>query len=152
VQPYPHQYTVTGAALPGPGSISIRTTGAPVLVTSLPAEFDGPGDQWSPESLLVAAAADCYLFTFRGIATKSRLAWTQVSVVATGTLDRIDNASRFTHISLRVQLELPEQANIELARRVATRAEETCLVTRSLSATTSLSVSLVQPEPAHHGT
>jgi uncharacterized OsmC-like protein len=30
--------------------------------------FDGPGDAWSPENLLLAAVQSCFLFTFQAVA------------------------------------------------------------------------------------
>jgi hypothetical protein len=34
----------------------------------MPREFDGRGNQWSPESLLAAALADCFVLSFRAVA------------------------------------------------------------------------------------
>jgi organic hydroperoxide reductase OsmC/OhrA len=31
-------------------------------------QLGGPGGQWSPETLLVAAAAECFILTFRAVA------------------------------------------------------------------------------------
>lgn len=144
-KPFPHHYVVTAVGAPGPATLTLQTAGAPPLATTLPSQFDGPGDEWSPETLFVAAIADCYFFTLRGIAAKSNLVWTEVEIEASGTLERIDNVSRFTEVTLRVRLEIPPGTREELARRVATRAEETCLVTRSLSAPTRLVLAVVQP-------
>ena len=47
----------------------------PDLETAPPPEFDGPGGLWSPENLLCAAVADCFILTFRAIASFSRLSW-----------------------------------------------------------------------------
>ena len=43
--------------------------------SSAPVEFDGPGDRWSPETLLIAAIADCFILTFRAIACATRMDW-----------------------------------------------------------------------------
>ena len=39
--------------------------GVRVIESAPPKEFDGPGDQWSPEQLLTAAVADCFVLNFR---------------------------------------------------------------------------------------
>lgn len=148
MHPFPHRYRVSGQVAPGQGNVVLRAPGAPVLPTSLPVEFDGPGDHWSPESLLVAAIADCYLFTFRGLATKSRLRWTSATVDATGTLDRVENVSRFTHVLLKVRVEASADDLDDQITRVATRAEQTCLITRSMNAAIDLELTIVKPEPA----
>ena len=53
MHPYPHHYVVTASAAPE-GDVPVSCAGLPGLVTAPPAEFDGPGDRWSPETLLVA--------------------------------------------------------------------------------------------------
>ena len=137
MHPFPHHYEVTSTATPD-GDIAINSPGLPPLVTITPPEFDGPGGKWSPETLLVAAVADCYLLTFRGIAKASRMPWSRLSVECEGTLERPDRTTQFTRFDLRARLTLPSNVSEEQARRILTRAEETCLITRSLTGKTTL--------------
>jgi organic hydroperoxide reductase OsmC/OhrA len=58
------------------------------------------GGQWSPETLLVAAAVDCFVLTFRAIAAASKLPWERLSCNGEGTLDRVDGVTRFTALAL----------------------------------------------------
>ena len=74
MHPYPHLYTVQASANPT-GDVPVTSAGLPALATAPPAEFDGPGDRWSPETLLVAAVADCLLLSFRGVARANKFAW-----------------------------------------------------------------------------
>jgi organic hydroperoxide reductase OsmC/OhrA len=67
MQPYPHQYCV-GASARAEGDIVLDSNRLPALVTAAPEEFGGPGGRWSPETLGVAAVADCYAPTFRSVA------------------------------------------------------------------------------------
>ena len=97
-----------------------------------PTEFGGPGDRWSPETLFVAAVADCFVLTFRGIAGVSRFSWVSLECSVTGTVDRVDRVTQFTALEVRARLRVPSGANEEQARRLLTKAEETCLVTNSL--------------------
>jgi uncharacterized OsmC-like protein len=139
MQRFPHRYVVT-ALVNDDSDVLLDTAGVPALTTRLPAEFDGPGDAWSPEALLVAAVADCYAFTFRGIARKSNLPWTALECRVSGTLDRVDNVTRFTKIHVHARVRVPAGTSPELAGRVLVRAEATCLVTRSLNARTYLTM------------
>ena len=50
----------------------------------------------------------------------------------TGAVDRIDRVSQFTALEVHARLRLPSGANEDQARRLLTKAEETCLVTNSL--------------------
>lgn len=131
--PLPHHYAVTTVVSPT-DEIDLTAEGLPPLRTAAPAEFDGPGDRWSPETLLVGAVADCFTITFRGVARASKLAWSEVSCQATGTLDRVDGVMRFTDIDLHVRLTVPDETDPERARRVLEKVERTCLITNSLNA------------------
>jgi organic hydroperoxide reductase OsmC/OhrA len=87
MQALPHRYRVTGAA--GIiGDVELTAERLMVLRSASPAEFDGPGDRWSPETLLVGAVADCFILTFRAIAKASKLSWVSLVCDVTGTLDR----------------------------------------------------------------
>lgn len=130
MQAFPHHYAVTAAA--DQTDVTLESRGLPALASAPPAEFDGRGDRWSPETLLVAAVVDCFVLTFRGIARLSKLSWTSLTCEATGTVDRIDRVTQFTDLHLRARLRVPAGANREQAERLLTRAEETCLVTNSL--------------------
>ena len=67
MQAFPHEYTVDGRAFPR-GDITLDSDRLPALCAAPPPEFDGPGDRWSPETLLVAAVSSCYVLTFRAVA------------------------------------------------------------------------------------
>ncbi|WP_410959978.1 OsmC family protein, partial [Salmonella sp. SAL4434] len=75
MQAFPHRYRVKGSGSVT-GDVELIAAGLPPLRSESPAEFDGPGDRWSPETLLVGAVADCFLLTFRAIARASKLSWT----------------------------------------------------------------------------
>jgi len=136
--PFPHRYDVTASASHDSADVMLAAENVPALPTGRPPQFGGTKDQWSPETLLVAAVADCYALTFRGVARASQLAWLSVSCDVEGTLERVDRVTRFTRFAIRVLLHVPDGTDLELARRVLKRAEDTCLVTRSLSAETQL--------------
>ena len=147
MHPFPHRYVVSSTVAPQ-GNILLTSDGIPSLATITPPEFDGPGGLWSPETLLVAAVTDCFLLTFRGIARASRMPWVSVSATCTGTLERPDHVTRFTRFDLDVTVVLPPEASDDQARRIAARAEETCLITRSLTGETRLQIMIERQQPA----
>jgi organic hydroperoxide reductase OsmC/OhrA len=146
VQPFPHHYAVAAAADTA-GDVMLESRGLSAVASAPPTEFGGPGNRWSPETLLVAAVADCFVLTFRGIAAMSKLAWASLRCEVTGTVDRIDRVTRFTAIEIRAHLRVPAGANAEQAQRLLERAEQTCLVTNSLKLTPHLdcAVEVVAP-------
>jgi peroxiredoxin-like protein len=132
MQPLPHRYVVT--AVPDPTHhVSLTTPRVLPLVTAAPVEFDGPGDAWSPETLLVGAAADCFAITFRGVARASQLTWTGMTCEVAGTLDRVDGVMRFTRLDIEARLTVPDGASEALAGRVLDKAKRNCLITNSLT-------------------
>jgi peroxiredoxin-like protein len=141
VQPYPHRYEVRADAT-AEGSVTLDSKGLPRLSSAPPEEFGGPGDQWSPETLLTAAVADCFVLTFRAIARASKLAWGRLECRAEGVVDRVEGKAQFTELSLHASLAVPEGANIERAERLLEKAEQTCLVTSSLKASVTLAVEI----------
>lgn len=133
MQPFPHRYQVTAAADPS-SDVMLDSGGVDTLSTASPAEFGGPGNRWSPETMLVGAVANCFILTFRSLATFSRLRWLSLTCEVDGTLDRLGKVTQFTNFEIHAVLQLPEGANEEQAHRLLARAEETCLVTASLKA------------------
>ena len=72
MNPLPHRYIVRLAGS-AKGHATLAADGLPELRTAPPLEFDGPGDAWSPEHLLLAGVQTCFLFTLRGVARASAL-------------------------------------------------------------------------------
>jgi organic hydroperoxide reductase OsmC/OhrA len=143
VHPFPHHYRVHSTALPD-GPVLLNSDNLAPLPTTTPPEFDGPSGWWSPETLLVGAVVDCYALTFRGLSRKMRVAWTSMQVECLGMLERPDQATRFTRFDLRVRLNLAPESDEAQARRALERAEETCLITRSMNAETHLHLEIAR--------
>ena len=132
MHPFPHRYRAEASG-ESQGSVTVSAPGLPPISTAAPAEFGGPGDQWSPETLLVAAAVDCFILTFRAIAQASKLPWERLSCSGEGVLDRVDGSTRFTGLELRARLTLPAGGDAEKATRLLEKSERACLITSSLA-------------------
>ena len=132
MKPFPHDYNVhlTG----GPAGYAVLSTpGIPDLRTAPPADFDGPGDAWSPEHLLLAAVQTCFLFTLRAVARASHVDFVSLELDAAGTVNRQEGVTRFTEIVLRPRLVVSSETDRERALRVLEKSERHCLVSASLS-------------------
>ena len=103
MKPLPHQYEVSLVKGPS-GYAQLSTAGVPELRSAPPTDYDGPGDAWSPEHLLLAAVQACFLFTLRAIARLSKVEFTALELDAAGTVDRHDHGTRFTEIVLKPRL------------------------------------------------
>lgn len=130
---FPHHYEVTAAAA-AEGAVALTADTLTTLASASPAEFGGPGDRWSPETLLVGAVGDCLVLTFRAVALASKLPWTSLRCEVTGTLDRVDRLTSFTGFEVRAILTVPAGADPDRARHALEKAEQNCLVANSLKA------------------
>ena len=130
---FPHHYKVQASAATE-GNVQLEGQNLPTLQSAPPPQFGGPGDQWSPESLLVAAVADCFILSFRSIAHFSKLPWISLTCEVEGILDRVDKITQFTQFNVRVHLVIPAEVQEDNADRLLHKAEKVCLITNSLKA------------------
>jgi len=129
---FPHRYWVEASAS-ADSPVPVASPGLETLLTAPPVEYDGPGDRWSPETLLVAAAADCFVLTFRAVAGASSLAWVDLRCEGEGELNRVERTTRFTGMTIRAFLTIPAGGDVERAARILEKSERTCLVANSLA-------------------
>ena len=137
MQNYPHHYRVSAAGS-NEGAVRISSPQLPSLDTTPPPEYGGDSGYWSPETLLVAAVADCFILSFRAVAQISGLEWNDVNCDVEGTLERIDRVTRFTRFEVSARLQITDPDSRAKAVRCLEKAEHTCLIIRSLTAETTL--------------
>lgn len=119
-----------------------------VLRLATPPEFrDGLAGDWSPEDLLVAAAASCFVLTLVAVAERHDAVLLDVTVTATGHMSRRnDGRFGFTVIEIDAELEtLP--GGVDAVRAAAAAAEDRCLVTMALDVPVHLGVHVRTLEP-----
>lgn len=143
MEAFPHIYSAEAIGT-ATGIVSVDAAGLPQLATEPPPQFGGPGDQWSPESLLVAAVASCFILTFRAIARASRLEWTQIECSVEATLARAEKLTRFTRIVTHATLTVPASLSSVVCERALTKAEEGCLIANSLRCERELQMEIVR--------
>ena len=141
MQAFPHVYKVEVSAQPT-GSMDTRSSGKVSIAVDAPLEFGGPGDQWSPEDLLVAAIADCYALSFRAVAGASKLDWSHLEVSVAGTLDKVERVTQFTEVYTNATLIVASEELREKAMRLLQKAEDICLITNSMTATRHLNATV----------
>lgn len=147
MQPFPHQYSACAVANPV-DEITLKSNGLQPLRSAAPAEFDGPGDRWSPETLIVGAIADCYSLTFRSLARAAKFPFVALTCHVDGTLDRVDRAAQFTAFTVHAKLLVELGTDEVQARRLLEKAEHLCLISNSLKAAPKLVLDLEFLEPA----
>ena len=146
MHPYPHLYRVSARGA-GEGRVILETEGVEPLESSPPVEFDGPGDRWSPETLLLGALVDCFVLTFRAVARAAKLDWSELAVSLEGTLDRPERVSQFTAFALQATLTVAPGTDIGAAEAALARAEKGCLISNSLKAPVHLGTEVRETSP-----
>jgi organic hydroperoxide reductase OsmC/OhrA len=139
MKPYPHVYTVSAEAS-ATGMVSVTSPGLPRLDTAPPPEFDGPEGHWSPETLFVAAIADCFILTFRGVSCAARFDWISLQADVDGTLERDSGVTQFVRYITRAVLTVQPNTDHSKARELLERAEKVCLVANSLRGVRALEI------------
>ena len=141
MQKFPHHYHVHAQGSPT-GTVATHSEGLATLEIDAPKQFDGPGDRWSPEDLLIASVANCFILTFRAIAKASKLEWSELACDTKGTLEMVDRKTQFTEMFINVSIKINSHEDEEKALQLLEKAENSCLITNSLTTQTHLDTSI----------
>jgi len=118
----------------------------PELESAAPPEFGGPGGLWSPETLLCASLADCFVLSFRALSRAARFEWTNLECRVEGLLERVEHVSRFTSFRTFARLAVADGTDLDKARALLEKAEQSCLIANSLSAERHLQAEIVSAD------
>ena len=127
-----HEYRVNAFGAGGSNGVVYAEGVLACISFSAPLEFLGESGRWTPEHLLVAAVASCFVSTFSGIAEKSRLEFASFNLDAEGLLSSADGIWRFTEIKLRPVVTILKVEDRDRAMVLLEKAEKSCFIARSL--------------------
>jgi peroxiredoxin-like protein len=141
-----HRYRV-GVDWEGDRLTSVFSSGKPELAVATPPEFKGGlAGVWSPEDLLVAAAASCFTVTLVAVLERRDLPLRDLNVTGTGHVTaRNDGRFGFVAIELNATVRTDE-LSLDAVRHAAKYAERACLVTMALDVPVHIDV-VVEPTP-----
>lgn len=139
----PHSYVVSAQA-EAESNVTLASDGLDSILSAPPAAFGGPGDLWSPETLLVAAVADCLILSFRAIARASAYPWSDIQCSVDGTLDKVDGTLRFSAFTVNARLTISADADRAKGEKLVHKAEQSCLITSSLLGKSHLTVEIIR--------
>ena len=142
MQDYPHHY-LAGASATAASNVTVTSPGLESLETVSPPEFGGPGGLWSPETLLVAAVANCFILTFRAVARAAKIDWVSLECDVDGTLEKVDRVTLFTEFRVRARLVAAPGTNEAKAMKMLEKSERVCLITNSMKADSHLEAEVV---------
>lgn len=143
MESFPHHYKVTANASQD-SDVNLSAQGLSSIISASPKQFDGPGDKWSPESLLVAAVSDCFILTFKAIAKISKFDWQSLECEVEGILDKQEKVIKFTEFHIKAVLTIKPGVRHELATLLLEKAEHSCLISNSLSGEAHLTTEIIE--------
>lgn len=114
---------------------TVVSEGLPAIEVSAPPEFHGEPGRWTPEHLLTASAASCFMATFLAVARFQKIAVQGFRLRAIARLEKLPaEGYRFTEITLAPEI-CVAQDDVEKTLKVLEKAEKNCFVAKSLRAT-----------------
>jgi peroxiredoxin-like protein len=123
----------------GKEAVASAPGGLPDLEIASPPQFGGPGGRWTPEHFFIGAAVACWMTTFLAVAELSRLEVAAVTAAGEGALEKgEDRRFSIARIVLRPRVVVRREEDREKALRLIQKAEEACLVARSMRTTIEL--------------
>ncbi|MDZ7758058.1 OsmC family protein [Rhodohalobacter sp.] len=131
-----HSYEVNIAWKEG----RIGTMDSPALDDKLdvatPPEFPGGVDGvWSPEHLFTASVSSCFLTSFTAVAEYSKFEFEDLKINSSGKMSRDENGKFvMSEVTIKATLTISDEAKEKKAYRLLEKAEEICLITRSIKA------------------
>jgi peroxiredoxin-like protein len=117
----------------GKRGIASASDGLPGIEVASPPQFGGPPGTWTPEHFYAAAAAACWMTTFAVVAELSKLEVAASSITGEAFVERGDDR-RFSipRIVLRPRVAVRREEDRDRALRLIQKAEDACLVARSI--------------------
>ncbi|BFM13477.1 hypothetical protein R50072_36300 [Simiduia litorea] len=143
MQPLPHHYHVQAQASVD-SLVQLNAGELETLESAPPVQFGGDGKHWSPEEFLLAAVADCYILSFKAVASGSGFAWQDLTCAVEGVLEREGKVTRFTRYQLNVVLTCAAGTDKGKAQKLLEKAESVCLVSSSLNGTFELHTDIIE--------
>lgn len=119
------------------------------LQVATPPEFPGGVEGiWSPEHLYTASVSGCFLTSFTAVARYSKFEFLELRIDSDGIMSKEDNKYVMSKVILKPVLTIPQDVSRKKALRLLEKAEEICLITRSINAEVKMEPQIVVSDMA----
>jgi len=103
------------------------------ITVATPPEFPGGVEGvWSPEHLFTASVSSCFFTSFTAVAEYSKFPFKSLHVKSKGKMSREDGKFVMSEIIIEPELVITDENREKKAHRLLEKAEEICLITRSI--------------------
>ena len=136
-QPFPHNYGVH-LKWAGGGASEISSDSRVKIAGGPPAQFDGTDDaRWSPEHLVLAALAQCFMLTWIALNKRSQIPLKSWESKGESVLDKTKDGLVFTSLKISVTLKT-DAARVDEAKKLLELAKKHCIIANALKTPASL--------------
>lgn len=129
-----HQYDVNLSWKKGRiGELSSPGIQETIEVATPPQFPGGVEGVWSPEHLYTASVVSCFFTSFTAIAGYSKLDFIDLEVESSGLMARNEDGKYvMSSVTLKPVVTIEDESKEKKAYRILEKAEEICLITRSI--------------------
>ena len=128
-----HEYNVT-LTRTGKRLANLEASGiSENIEIATPPQFSGGVEGvWSPEHLFTASVVSCFFTSFEAIAEYSKFKFVDLHVESSGILEKTEGKFVMSKVILKPVLTIEKASNVKKAHRLLEKAEQICLITRSV--------------------
>lgn len=142
-----HEYNVT-LERTGKRVASLQAPGiSEKIKVATPPQFPGGVEGvWSPEHLYTASVVSCFFTSFEAIAEYSKFEFVDLKVESSGILEKQDGKFVMSEVLLKPVLTIKDETGEKKGHRLLEKAEQICLITRSVKTEVHLEPTVVIEE------
>ena len=112
----------------------IVSSGKPAILASSDPAFNGDATRYNPEVLLVAALSTCHMLWYLHLCAVNKVVVLDYEDRASGTMEETeDGGGRFVEVTLRPEITVTAESDIETAKRLHHDAHEKCFIANSMN-------------------
>ena len=110
----------------------ISSEGKTIIDGSSDPSFRGDKTKYSPEDLLVASISACHMLWFLHLCADAKIIVEEYTDTATGIMEETpDGGGRFREVTLRPDVVITDELQIEKASKLHDRANKLCFIANS---------------------
>ena len=103
------------------------------IKVATPPQFPGGVEGiWSPEHLFTASVSSCFFTSFTAVAEYSKFTFESLHIRSSGKMSRENGKFVMSEIIIEAELVIADESREKKAIRLLEKAEEICLITRSI--------------------
>lgn len=130
---FPMKFEMSASSGPGAGTEWKGQAGNhPPICCSIPPEFMGPGNGYSPEDLFGLALLNCLIATFKVYTEKGGASFREIRGKVILTIDRIPGESGFAMTQADVSFDISGASDPEKIKKFLDAAIRDCAVSNSI--------------------